>query len=266
MKWIVSLMTITVLLSCNSAKKTAGTTSPYCPITTQGKLYAAFFQQRAAEYYALCTQAYNTAQLRLDMILSHPPAKPAAIVTDIDETVLDNSPNAVHQALQGKDFESAAWMEWTNMAKADTVPGAPSFFKYAAQKNVEVFYITNRDEAERNSTISNLKRYGFPFADSAHLLLRQNTSGKEDRRQQVLKDHEIVLLIGDNLSDFSALFDKQPMDKRLAAAKDQSLAFGNRYIVIPNFGYGDWENSLFQYKKLTQQQKDSALIHQLINY
>lgn len=237
------------------APVTAGST-----MDINGKLWASLWQQKAAEYRALCFQAYNIAHLRADQALLQHSEKPKVIITDIDETLLDNSPNAVSQALQGKNYEQAAWLSWTAKAEADTVPGAPSFLKYAAKKGIEVFYITNRSEAERTSTLKNLQKYGFPNADDAHLLLRANTSSKEERRRQVLKTHEVIMLLGDNLADFSALFDHKSIEERLKNTNAEAAQFGNKFIVLPNADYGDWESSLYDYKyNLTPEQKEAIL-------
>ncbi|MCX6225443.1 MAG: hypothetical protein NTV01_11960 [Bacteroidia bacterium] len=46
--------------------------------------------QRSAEYRALCYQAYNLAELRVKEYLAHPDKeKKAAVIFDIDETLLD---------------------------------------------------------------------------------------------------------------------------------------------------------------------------------
>src|SRR4051812_33137513 len=64
---------------------------------TSGVLYT----QKSAEYRALAYQAFNTARVQLDADLDKKNLKklpkaerkmPRAIVVDIDETVLDNSP------------------------------------------------------------------------------------------------------------------------------------------------------------------------------
>lgn len=254
-----SFLFILLFVACTAPKNIITVKAEQPGIATQGKLFGSLYQQRAAEYHALCLQAYNIAQMRLVEALQHTSAKPKAIITDLDETALDNSLNEVHQDLQGKSFDPVQWAQWTAMAKADTVPGALTFFKYAASKNVEIFYITNRDEKDRAGTLQNLQRFNFPNADDAHLLVRQNTSGKEVRRQQVMADHEVVLLLGDNLSDFSDLFDKKSMEQRLLAVQQLSGQFGNRYIILPNPVYGDWESSLYQYKQLTTAQKDSTI-------
>jgi 5'-nucleotidase (lipoprotein e(P4) family) len=257
MKRIAIYISIITVVSC-TVNKTLQTENK--DVTLGGKLFTAAYQQRAAEYKALCLQSYNLAKEKLDAALTRSYNKPTAIITDVDETVLDNSAYAVHRALLGKDYESVSWNEWTAKAMADTVPGAPAFLKYAASKGVQIFYITNREEKERTGTMQNLKKFNFPNTDDAHLLLKQTTSGKESRRQQVMKDHEVLLLLGDNLSDFNSLFDKQTDEKRAATAYDLTQYFGSKYIVLPNPNYGDWELALYKYNySLTQAQKDSVL-------
>ena len=268
MKTIFAVLLFTVFfVACTATRKTTDQQEAQHPsLVLQSKLYASAFMQRAAEYHALCLQAFNIARWRLDEALKQASSKPKAIIADIDETILDNSADEVHRDLLGKNFNPQDWHKWTAMAAADTIPGAFQFLKYAASKNVEIFYITNRDEVDRAGTLQNLQHFGFPNADNAHLLVRQNTSGKETRRQQVMADHEVVLLLGDNLSDFSMLFDKKSVEERLQATKELTNEFGNRFIILPNPIYGDWETALYQYKQLSLAQKDSAIKSWLKSY
>lgn len=249
------------IAACSTTKQGSQTafTSPQ-NIGVTAKVFASLFQQRAAEYRALCLQAFNFAQVRLDQGLQTTSPKPKAIITDIDETILDNSAYEVHQTLQGKDYESASWYQWTDMSAADTVPGAPAFLKYAASKGVTIFYVTNREERERKSTLINLLKFNLPNADNAHLLVRQNTSSKETRRQQVAATHDVILLMGDNLADFSSQFDKKTIDERLQNTNALATEFGKKFIVIPNPVYGDWESALYKYNyTFTPAQKDSII-------
>ena len=268
MKRIYPFFLLTVFLIACTPQKIVTTQQIQQPgLVNDGKLFASAFMQRAAEYHALCLQAYNIARWRLDEILKQSSTKPKAIITDIDETILDNSADEVHRDLQGKGFDPVEWNKWTAMAAADTIPGAFSFLKYAASKNVEIFYITNRDEKDKEGTLKNLQKFNFPNADNAHLFVRQNTSSKEARRQQVMADHDVVLLLGDNLADFSSLYDnRKPMEERLKATQELSAQFGNRFIVLPNPIYGDWESAMYQYKSLTPAQKDSAVKNLLKGY
>lgn len=252
------LLTLIVLVyfSCATPKKTTSTS-----VTNAGRAWAALWQQRSAEYKALCFQAYNSARLTVDAAVKQPQGKPLAIVTDIDETVLDNSPYDLQRALNNQEYDAVTWKQWTAKATADTVAGAPAFFKYAASKGISIFYITNRDEDERAATLKNLQLYKLPNADNEHLLLKQGSSSKEARRQQVLKTHHIILLCGDNLPDFTALYDNHPAEQNRDATTQQlAKDFGTKYIVLPNPSYGDWEGSLFRFNyKLSAAQKDSLI-------
>ncbi len=226
-------------------------------IEVNGKLYAAVFQQNAAEYQALAAQAFNIATLRINEILQQNHDKPLAIVTDVDETFLDNSPYAVEMARQGKVFSEDTWNEWTSKGEAKPLLGSIEFFNYAAKNGIEVYYITNRNENDKKGTIANLKRYNFPYADEKHVIVRSTESSKETRRQKLSETHEIILLLGDNLSDFSTAFDKKTQAERLENVKANQDLFGKKFIVLPNTGYGDWESALFQYNnKLSNEEKD----------
>lgn len=251
-----SLFFLCVILASVANAQDAGKLS----IVNGGKVWALLYQQRAAEYKALCFQAYNLARLRLDEALKHKGKKPLAVITDVDETVLDNSPYDAARAVKDKDFDLAGWKAWTAKGIADTVPGAPSFFKYAASKGVTVFYITNRDEDEREGTTKNLKLYNLPNADKTHISLKQGVSSKEVRRQEILKNYNVVLYCGDNLPDFDSAYDNKPLqDSRNATTERLKKYFGSKYIVIPNSGYGDFENAFFGNQKLNSAQRDSVL-------
>ena len=264
----ISIAVLFFIAACSSSKKVSqsNSTTPQ-NIAVAGKVFASLYQQKAAEYRALCLQAFNIARLRVDENLQTTPGKPRAIITDIDETILDNSAYEVHQTSQGKDYESPSWFEWTAMSNADTVPGAPSFLKYAASKGITIFYITNRDEKERPGTLLNLQKFSLPNADNAHLIMRQGVSSKEIRRQQVATTHDVVLLLGDNLADFSSMYDKKPLDERRQNTDEVAATFGKKFIVIPNPVYGDWESSIYKYSNtLTTAQKDSAIKSLLKGY
>ncbi|MEI9947292.1 MAG: 5'-nucleotidase, lipoprotein e(P4) family [Chitinophagaceae bacterium] len=261
------ILFLAVFFSACAVPKKATPTLPAGHLVIDGKIWSSVFQQRAAEYKALCLQAYNIAMLRVDESLLQTTTKPRAIITDIDETFLDNSPYAVHQALQGKDYEPSSWYEWTAKGAADTLAGALSFFNYAASKNIEIFYVTNREEKDRQGTLVNLQKFHFPFADDQHLVVRQTESSKEDRRKKIALTHDVILLLGDNLADFSALFDKKTESERDQNVKLLAAEFGKKFIVLPNFNYGGWEDAIYQNaRNWTPVQKGSLLKSGLKNY
>jgi 5'-nucleotidase (lipoprotein e(P4) family) len=246
--------------SCAAPRVTTTNVTKPDNLVIDGKIFVTAFQQRSAEYRALCYQAFNIARIKLAEFNRERSLKPRAIMTDIDETILNNSPYEAHQILQGKDYDADSWREWTAMGKADTLPGALHFLQFAFASGVEIFYVSNRGEDEREGTLKNLQHFNFPNADDAHLLLKQETSSKELRKNTISNTHNIVLLMGDNLNDFSNLFEKKSSDERENVADNFSAEFGNRFIVLPNPVYGDWESSLYHYKySLTPAQKDSII-------
>lgn len=252
-KWITAgciAFTLLAFSSCVSIKNNGIQAGGSDSMISNGKLFTAVWMQQSAEYKALCLQAFQLADLRLAGILTNQkPAKPLAIITDIDETFLDNSPYAIHQSLQGKDFDPATWNKWVEKAGADTIAGGLAFFQKAASQGVTIFYVTNRDRAGRAATLKNLQKFNFPNADDAHLLTMDKSSSKEERRQKIARDYTIALLLGDNLADFSPLFDNHPNSAdRTAAVMALKEQFGKKFIILPNPNYGDWENALYNYK------------------
>lgn len=220
---------------------------------------AVLWQQVSGEYRALCYQAFNWARMVFDQQLAGPKkTKPLAVIVDIDETVMDNSPYSARQIVDRLNYP-AGWEDWTLSATARAVPGAVEFLQYIASKNAEVFYVSNRNMREKSATIENLKSLGLPDADTLHVMVKTTQSGKEPRRQKVAESHEIVLLVGDNLNDFSDVFEKKSVEDRFKAVDKTKELFGQKFIVLPNPMYGDWEGALYNYNyKLTEKEKSDC--------
>ncbi len=225
---------------------------------------AVLYMQKAGEFRALAYQAFNLAQMQLDAdfdkknVKKLPKAerkRARAVVVDIDETVLDNSPQQAFSIINRIPFELKTWYAWGEKREAKAIPGAVDFLKYANQKGVRVFYISNRDEVQKQATIDNLKAVGFPDVSNETVMLRQTESGKEARRQTVLQNHRIVMLIGDNLNDLSMVFEKKSVTERFAEVDKARQLFGTKFIVLPNAMYGDWESAIYEYQRLNEAQK-----------
>src|SRR5437868_2795173 len=72
---------------------------------------ATLYMQKAAEYRALTYQAFNLARWQLDADLKNDgklprgeQKRPRAVVVDIDETVLDNSPSQAYAIKNRRPF------------------------------------------------------------------------------------------------------------------------------------------------------------------
>lgn len=227
---------------------------------------AVLWQQHSGEYRALCFQAYNFARLSLkEALWEQANGKPNCVIVDVDETILDNSAFQGHEINKGVSYNPADWTEWTGKGVADTVPGALSFLRFAASKKVEVFYISNRDKADYDGTIKNLMRYGFPNVDAEHMLFKTTTSDKAERRAAIAENYNVLLLCGDNLSDFTNIFYREGKNVVDQVGYLQAL-FGTRYIVLPNPMYGDWEKPIYTGDKLSEGEKGNQRLKRLKTY
>lgn len=218
---------------------------------------AVLWQKESAEYKALCYQAFNLAAVQLDKLISqNQSTKPLAIVTDVDETILDNIPYAVELINEDRNYDKKSWLAWGKKESAELIPGAADFLKYAESKGVEIFYVSNRYDIQVEETVNNLKKYDLPNADYSHVLLKSHESGKQPRRNKVSQSHEILLLLGDNLSDFDEVFDDKNAKQRNQSVDELKEQFGTRFIVFPNATYGDWEqNGIYESKRLSEKEK-----------
>jgi len=215
------------------------------PADNEYQVGAILWTQASGEIRALYYQAFKLARMTLDEDLRHKSKQKRAVVVDIDETVLDNSPQQAWLVKERKEFNQADWAAWVKLADAQPLPGAVEFLRYADAKGVRVFYISNRKEEERAGTMANLKKFGFPGVTDETVLLRGSVSSKEPRRQQVAAQYRIVLLMGDNLNDFAEVFEKRTVAERLAAVEQNKEQFGTHFIMLPNAMYGDWENAVY---------------------
>ena len=250
--------TATYFATNSSAQKAA----PAVDLSYQ--ISGVLYMQKAGEYRALCYQAFNIARLRLDADfqkknLKHLPKAerkmPRAIMVDIDETVLDNSPAQAYGIKHSKGFNLPDWYAWGDMRKAKAIPGAVDFLNYAHSRGVKIFYVSNRDEVQKAATMDNLKKVGFEDITDANVMLRQKESSKVARRDIIRKTYRIVMQVGDNLDDFSGTFEKKSVEDRFAEVDKAREHFGKDYIALPNAMYGTWESAIYGYGRLTDEQK-----------
>jgi 5'-nucleotidase (lipoprotein e(P4) family) len=242
MRNVISVIFVLVfLISCG--EKSGNVAAP--PDNQDPLLLSVLWYQRSAEMQALYYQGYNIARSSLEEKLGKSGnRKPKAVVMDIDETVLDNSPVEAYQVVKNFPFSDSVWNRWVSLCIAEPLPGAKEFIKFAESRGVEVFYVTNRSaQGSFEPTIRNLKVKGLPFADSTHLILKTDVSSKKIRRDAISEKYDILLLIGDNLSDFDEIFDNRGSDLAFGAVKDKMNEFGSRFIILPNPMYGPWVNA-----------------------
>ncbi|MGX9416785.1 5'-nucleotidase, lipoprotein e(P4) family [Vibrio sp. WJH972] len=243
-----SLALTTLVLGCVATPFSWADTAEYDTKALNEQLVmSSLWMQVSGEYKALSYQAFNLAKMRLDTYLeSYTGDKKVAIVVDADEAVLDNGAYEAWLIGRNEGYSSKTWAKWMDAAEAKAMPGAVEFLQYADSKDVAVFYITNRREVGRAGTLKNMQELAFPQVNDSQLLMKTDTSNKEPRRQQVVKDHDIALFMGDNLNDFSVDFRVETLEESYAAVEKNKALFGSQFIVLPNPSYGDWEGKVYK--------------------
>ena len=273
----ISSVLATVVLATGCAQKTEEKkeenksgdnkiTLTYDQLRSRENTMGSLWYQNAAEVDALYQQGYNVATNKLKELLKQPTNKPYSIVLDIDETVLSNIPFQVKMIKDGTAFNPKLWDEWVQKAEATPVAGAKEFLQFADKNKVQIYYISDRTDAQVDATIKNLEAQGLPVQGRDHLMFKkEGDKSKEGRRQEVLKHTNLVMLFGDNLVDFAEFSTKSESD-RDKMFEQLKAEFGDKFIIFPNPMYGSWESAVYQGEKKDAKGQSDARMNALKGY
>ena len=273
----ISSVLATVVLATGCAQKTEEKkeenksgdnkiTLTYDQLRSRENTMGALWYQNAAEVDALYQQGYNVATNKLKELLKQPTNKPYSIVLDIDETVLSNIPFQVKMVKDGTAFNPKLWDEWVQKAEATPVAGAKEFLQFADKNKVQIYYISDRTDAQIDATIKNVEAHGLPDQGRDHLMFKkEGDKSKEGRRQEVIKHTNLVMLFGDNLVDFAEFSTKSEED-RDKMFEQLKAEFGDKFIIFPNPMYGSWESAVYKGEKKDGKGQSEARMNALKGY
>ena len=265
----LAVLGLALLGGCAVAPERAAAPTAAAQATTatpaHDNLNATLWMQGSVEYSAVTLQVFRQACAALDAALADPrwsalpvpeqrhaggfESRPPAVIADLDETLIDNSPYQARRVVAGGSYDPDSWRAWVAEADARAVPGALEFARCAQERGVALVYVSNRKhEGERAATIANLQALGFPLDDShALVLLRGDSRGpdreKGTRRAWVAQRYRVLQLLGDNLGDFLDGVDATPA-ARVAMTDRYQDWWGERWFMLPNPSYGSWEDAL----------------------
>lgn len=239
------------LIGLTTAQSASAQSDTVVEGTANPLLYALAWKQTSAEYRALYHQGFNIARLHVENAIAgrQPGDKPLAVITDVDDTVLHVLSYWGHLVNTNKDFfEDPVWDQWIAEDLVTAAPGALEFLQFCEANNVEVFYVTSRDQGEPTLSIalSNLRSVGAPFDDEEHVTVLRESSNKEIRQTEIMQSHEVVVMLGDNLNDFRRkYYARSDIDGRIAAMEEDKHLFGLQYVMFPNPTDGHWLAAIF---------------------
>ena len=265
-----SLLALALLAGCAAppSRPVAAPQAAAAPpaVAANDNLNAVAWSQTAIENDLIYLQTYRDAQSRLlaalkdrdwnalasdDRAPSGKHLKPA-VVLDVDETVLDNSPYQARLVRDGGEYNEADWAAWCKEERARALPGAVEFTQFAASHGVAVIYISNRAKDLDQATLANLRKAGLPVSGPEAFLglgtvvegCEQSGTEKGCRRQLVARSHRVLMQFGDQIGDFLTVNANTPDGRRKAMAPYLGW-IGTRWFVLPNATYGSWEPALF---------------------
>lgn len=205
-------------------------------------LMAQAWKQTSAEYEALYLQGFNIARMHVDRA-RRDGRRRLAVLADLDDTVLDVRDYWRTLAAKGGTlFDDTVWDEWVATNAVKPMPGALEFLTFCRGIGVEVFYITNRDQGEQtlDLVLGHLRKAGFPYADAEHVTVIRESSDKSVRQRQLAQAHDVAVMLGDNLNDFSRAYYVTDVNDRRARLQMDREEFGRRFILFPNPTDGHW--------------------------
>lgn len=202
------------------------------------------YQQKSGEVRALQRQAFRLARMQLDTALKrHDADANLAIVTDADETLLDNSALLVRDMRNCHAYQAwDTWGHWEREGTPKLTAGAKAFLEYADAQGVSIFYVSNRFGANKPHTVETMQELDLPQVSSDTVMLWSDGNPKTERRAKIREEHTVVLLLGDTLADFSGVFEGSLAEQR-AAVKEHGEKFGTEWIVFPSPTYGDFSEA-----------------------
>lgn len=202
----------------------------------------------------LASGTHRGVVLAADATLTNPQFVPCedkrpAIVLDVDETSILNLGAEYDDLLAGrKAFDEAAWDRWEKGGAPYVVPtpGAKEALDRLRDHGVTVIFNTNRAAANAAGAEAALNAAGLGPARHGETLYLSGDdadgSRKDGRRRTIAASYCVLAVGGDQLGDFSDLFNTEPngIAVRRASVAYSAIAelWGNGWFVLPNPVYG----------------------------
>ncbi|MBK9999254.1 MAG: hypothetical protein IPO99_19495 [Nitrospira sp.] len=159
-------------------------------------LHSLLWMRTSAEYHVLSVMTYQRARTRwIALIDTRSTASieqtgdfqhlPPAVILDLDETVLDNSPFEARLIAQRTTFNQPMWEQWVQEASAQAVPGVLEFIAEARKKGVALFFVSNRGAHQESSTRRNLEKLGIHLPIDPDALLLEGEPPRSVAAEQI---------------------------------------------------------------------------------
>lgn len=197
----------------------------------------------SAEHRAIFLQVFRAAAAHVEAAAASREAGSWAVISDADETLIDNSLYNLERERLGLGFSRESWRAWTERREAVPLPGAQAFLQRVRTLGGRVAVVSNRRVSECPDTEAVFRAHGLTY----DVILCRPDEGPGDKSSRFdavargttpagLPPLEVVAFLGDNIQDFPGQSQVQ------AEEGDEAFhEFGARFFVLPNPMYGSWE-------------------------
>ena len=174
--------------------------------------------------------------------------KPLAVVLDIDETALLNLGYEADDSQRSGPYDQSRWDRWekTGAGAVTATPGMIELARVSVASGVTLVFNSNRMAANAAQTEAALTGAGLGPVEHLRNLWLQGDAGtgsaKDARRTAIAAKYCVIAMAGDQLGDFSDLFNAPGLDpaarRALAQGRAIKTMWGHGWFVLPNPVYG----------------------------
>lgn len=174
--------------------------------------------------------------------------RPLAVILDADETAIQNLGYEHDEAARGLSYDQERWNRWerTGASAVLPMPGAVAALQAIRQAGVTVIFNSNRMAANAETNAAALEGAGLGPARPGETLFLQGDiapgSAKDPRRAAIAQRWCVIAMAGDQLGDFSDLFNVRtlsvPERRRAATSQPFAQMWGNGWFMLSNPVYG----------------------------
>ncbi|MBS0478025.1 MAG: acid phosphatase [Proteobacteria bacterium] len=174
--------------------------------------------------------------------------KPLAVVLDIDETALLNLGYEADDSQRGGPYDQSRWERWekTGANAVTATPGMIELARVSKASGVKLVFNSNRMAANAKETEAALTGAGLGPVEHLKNLWLQGDAGagsaKDARRAAIAAQYCVIAMAGDQLGDFSDLFNAPGLDpaarRAMAQGRAVKMLWGHGWFILPNPVYG----------------------------
>ncbi|QDZ09139.1 acid phosphatase [Sphingomonas panacisoli] len=174
--------------------------------------------------------------------------KPLAVVLDIDETALLNLGYEADDSQRGGPYDQSRWERWekTGAGAVAATPGMIELARVSKASGVTLVFNSNRMATNAKETEAALTGAGLGPVEHLKNLWLQGDAGtgsaKDPRRAAIAAQYCVIAMAGDQLGDFSDLFNASGLDpvarRGLAQGRAVKMLWGHGWFILPNPVYG----------------------------